>query len=134
MLYLLGLSWTAVVFSMPSNSSSRSTETQLSESTLRYVSIAHSYAICAFAFVMLVKADDTFGSQPSCNRLAKVIVFRPFNILPFGRILALVTLGFVTFLYTLMTSIDYSPIRFDSKRGNTVADCVTVVIVGIIYY
>lgn len=103
----------AVFFSLPSYNSFPA-----SDKTLKYFSILQSYTIFAVAYAVLVKAGANFGSQPDCNALAKVTIFRAFNILPVGRILAIILLSTVTVLYTISTVIDYRPIRFSISNIN----------------
>lgn len=104
-LYLLTLSWAAVFFSLPSYNRFRK-----SDRTLKYLSIVQSYILFGFAFAVLVKANSGFGSMPICNVGARVAIFRPFNILPVGRILALVAMSIVIAIYSTLTAVDYYPL------------------------
>ena len=107
------MSWAAVFFSLPSYNRFRK-----SDRTLKYLSILQSYVLFAFAFAVLVQAPSpTFGNSPICNSSARVAIFRPFRILPVGRILALIGMSLVIFFYSALTIIDYYPLVMGSVKG-----------------
>lgn len=97
------MSWSSVVFSLPSCHRFRS-NTRI----LKLLSIMQSYVIFAFAFTILMQAR-TYGNSPGCNSNAVVVLFRPFPALNAGRIVGWIVTIIVVVIYTIMTCIDYLP-------------------------
>jgi len=101
--YLLYLSWTTVVFSLPScNRLPGSTK------VVKTVSVIQSYTLFAFALALIILAPK-FGNHPECNRNAVLVLFRPFKVFNAGRILGFISIGLVVLMYTVMTILDYIP-------------------------
>ncbi|KAJ7058755.1 hypothetical protein C8F01DRAFT_1147110 [Mycena amicta] len=93
-LYLLTLSGLAVFFILPSFNkfpdASRS---------LRYFSVIETYAILAFIFAILIKAD-TVGLLPKCNSGAVIALFHPISAVRAGRIVCFVLASLFAAVYT----------------------------------
>jgi hypothetical protein len=101
--YLLYLSWVTVFFSLPSSN-------RFSDGIklLKHLSVVQSYTVFAFAFAILIKAK-TFGSNPECNGVAVVVIFRPFSAINAGRIVCWILTIIVVAIYTVITAKDYLP-------------------------
>lgn len=107
--YLLSMSWFTVIFTIPT--------LHRFDDNLKFLkmwSIAQSYVVFVFAFILIVRAHE-YGSSPACNPHAVVVLFRPFSALRGGRILGwLVTVSVVS-VYSFMTGLDYFPPRPKKK-------------------
>jgi len=101
--YLLAISWVTVFFSLPSFH-----HFPAGTKALKLLSIIQSYLIFTFALVILIIAER-FGNRPECNRIAVVVLFRPFSALKVGRIIGWITVGSITAVYTGITVLDFLP-------------------------
>ncbi|KAJ6591006.1 hypothetical protein DFH09DRAFT_191549 [Mycena vulgaris] len=73
---------------------------------LQQISIVQSYAVIAFALIVLGKAPS-FGQHPKCNHEAVAVIFRPFSALRNGRIFGWCIVGLTSVLVTIITVRDY---------------------------
>ncbi|KAJ7233728.1 hypothetical protein B0H12DRAFT_1239251 [Mycena haematopus] len=105
--YLLNLSWVTVMFSLPAVAKVPNVK------LLHVFSVIQSYAIFAFAFVMLI-TEHSFGRTPQCNANAVVVLFRSFAALPAGRIVCLMITASICTVYTGIIVKDHLPAA--SKR------------------
>lgn len=101
--YLLAISWVTVFFSLPSFH-----RFPAGTKALKLLSILQSYLIFTFALVILIIAER-FGNRPECNRIAVVVLFRPFSALKVGRIIGWITVGTITAVYSGITVLDFLP-------------------------
>ena len=101
--YLLAISWVTVFFSLPSFH-----RFPAGTKALKLLSILQSYLIFTFALVILIIAER-FGNRPECNRIAVVVLFRPFSALKVGRIIGWITVGSITAVYIGITVLDFLP-------------------------
>lgn len=103
-LYLLTLSSISIFFSL-----ARLAHFTRTSRWIKLLSVIQYYFHFGLALAVLIVAGDGFGSLPLCNVGARVVIFRPFNMLPAGCI------GFIIFhviwiaFYTTMTFLDYHP-------------------------
>ncbi|KAJ6568749.1 hypothetical protein B0H19DRAFT_1256467 [Mycena capillaripes] len=100
--YLLNLSWVTVYFSLPVVAKFPNVR------LLLVFSVLQSYTIFAFAFAMLITANS-FGSHPSCNRHAVVVLFHSFPAFSAGRIVCLVMTTLIAAGYTGILIKDHLP-------------------------
>jgi hypothetical protein len=79
-----------------------------SSNFFQYLSIIQNYAFFVFTAVLLIMAE-TFGSSPTCNHRAVIVLFRPFPALPAGRIVGCIGASILLLLYSWITIRDYLP-------------------------
>ena len=97
------MSWFTVIFTIPTLH-----RFDHNVKFLKLWSIAQSYVVFVFAFILIVRAED-YGSNPECNPHAVVVLFRPFSALRGGRILGWIVTVSVVSVYSVMTGLDYFP-------------------------
>ncbi|KAH8822263.1 hypothetical protein DL96DRAFT_1620574 [Flagelloscypha sp. PMI_526] len=109
-LYLLFLGWVAATASLASCKRLRK-EMKI----LELASVIQSFAVMAFAFIVLGNADR-FGKRPACNQTAVAFIFRPFSALKSGRIFGWVIVALIAGCYIVMTVWDYTARLINSRR------------------
>ncbi|KLO09387.1 hypothetical protein SCHPADRAFT_943680 [Schizopora paradoxa] len=100
--YLLAMSWVAVIFSTTGY-----IRFKKNKNVMKFLAVFQCYFLLLSALVFLAKSDS-FGSSPTCNSEAMVVLFRPFRMIHVGRNAGLVVVVFALVGYSVLTILDYS--------------------------
>lgn len=108
-LYLLTISSISIFFSLARLAHFNNPNRYRGLKLLRFFSVLQYYIFFGLAVAVLIKADREFGSSALCNVGARVVIFRPFNMLPVGRDVFIASNCVWIVFYTTLTIMDYQP-------------------------
>lgn len=76
------------------------------------------YFFFGLALSVLVKGSKNFGMLPPCNKGVRVVLFRPFDFIPVGRIISIIFISILLVIYKVMMTIDYVFVVKVEKKGD----------------